>query len=245
MPVTNGSVVVPGAMCERGLCDIACWNSRVPTPLRYRVGMAASRNDRSERILRTAMHLFHERGFDGVGVDLIGERAGVSGPAIYRYFSGKDEILMTLLDEAIDRVLMSTGGQFDDPREQLEHLVRGHAQRALEERELMSGWTRERNSIPAPYRSRLRARINRYIERWVECLQDCYPGQPRDVLIAAVHATHGLIDSTALWPPQALRVAGLEDIVTAMALAGLESLRTGARGQASNRARRKAKDRSA
>ncbi|MCV7102827.1 helix-turn-helix domain-containing protein [Mycobacterium palustre] len=44
----------------------------------------ANRNDRSEQIRRTAMHLFHERGFDGVGVDLIGEKAGVSGPAIYR-----------------------------------------------------------------------------------------------------------------------------------------------------------------
>jgi len=189
--------------------------------------MASTRNERSEKILRTAMHLFHERGFGGVGVDLIGERAGVSGPAIYRYFSSKDEILVTLLDEAIDRVLMSTGGQFDDPREELEHLLRGHVQRALDERELMSVWTRERNSIPASYRSRLRARINRYIDRWVGCLQACYPDQPRDVLTAAVHATHGLIDSTAMWPPQSLRVDGLSDIVTGMALEGLEWLATG------------------
>jgi AcrR family transcriptional regulator len=173
------------------------------------------------------MRLFHERGFDGVGVDLIGEKAGVSGPAIYRYFSSKDEILVTLLDEAIDRVLMSTGGQFDDPREELEHLVRGHVQRALEERELMSVWTRERNSIPKPYRSRLLARISRYIDRWVSCLQACYPDQPRDVLTAAVHATQGLIDSTALWPPRSLRVDGLSDIVTGMALEGLEWLATG------------------
>jgi AcrR family transcriptional regulator len=193
----------------------------------------AKRNDRSEQILRTAMHLFHERGFDGVGVDLIGEKAGVSGPAIYRYFSGKDEILMTLLDEAIDRVLMSTGGQFDDPREELEHLVRGHVQRALEERELMSVWTRERNSIPKAYRSRLSARIKRYIDRWADCLHACYPNQSRDVLNAAVHATHGLIDSTSMWPEKSLRTAGLADILTGMALQGLEWLSTDASGAAS------------
>jgi AcrR family transcriptional regulator len=191
------------------------------------------RNDRSEQILRTAMHLFHARGFDGVGVDLIGEKAGVSGPAIYRYFSGKDEILMTLLDEAIDRVLMSTGGQFDDPREELEHLVRGHVQRALEERELMSVWTRERNSIPKAYRSRLSARIKRYIDRWVDCLHACYPNQTRDVLNAAVHATHGLIDSTSMWPEKSLRTAGLADILTGIALQGLEWLGTDASGTAS------------
>jgi AcrR family transcriptional regulator len=184
----------------------------------------ANRNDRSEKILRTAMHLFHERGFDGVGVDLIGEKAGVSGPAIYRYFSGKDEILMTLLDEAIDRVLMSTGGQFDDPREELEHLVRGHVQRALEERELMSVWTRERNSIPKAYRTRLSARIKRYIDRWVDCLNVCYPDHTRDALNAAVHATHGLIDSTSIWPEKALRTAGLAELLTGMALQSLEWL---------------------
>ena len=193
----------------------------------------ANRNDRSEQILRTAMHLFHERGFDGVGVDLIGEKAGVSGPAIYRYFSGKDEILMTLLDEAIDRVLMSTGGQFDDPREELEHLVRGHVQRALEERELMSVWTKERNSIPKLYRSRLSARIKRYIDRWVDCLHACYPDQSRDVLNAAVHATHGLIDSTSMWPEKSLRTAGLGDILAGMALQGLEWLGADASGTAS------------
>ena len=170
------------------------------------------------------MHLFHERGFDGVGVDLIGETAGMSGPAIYRYFSGKDEILMTLIDEAIDRVLMSTGGKFDDPREELEHLVRGHVRRALEERELMSVWTRERNCIPPAYRSRLRSRINRYIDHWVECLQSCYPEPSRDVIVAAVHATHGLIDSTAMWPPKALRIAGIDQILCGIALQGLEWL---------------------
>lgn len=170
------------------------------------------------------MRLFHERGFDAVGVDLIGERAGVSGPAIYRYFSGKDEILIALIDEAIDRVLLSTGGKFDNPREELEHLIRGHVQRAVEERELMSIWTKERNAIPKKYRSRINARIKRYIDRWADCLHACYPDQPRDVLIAAVHATHGLIDSTAFWPAQALRLTGLTDLLTGMALSGLEEL---------------------
>ncbi|WP_133067005.1 TetR/AcrR family transcriptional regulator [Mycolicibacterium sphagni] len=186
--------------------------------------MAITRNERSERILRAAMHLFYERGFDGVGVDLIGERAGMSGPAIYRYFSGKDEILITLVDEAIDRVMMSTGGEFGNPRDELEHLIRGHVQRALEERELMSVWTKERNSIPKKYRSRLRYRINRYIDRWVDTLDACYPGNPRDLLVSAVHATHGLIDSTAFWPTQSLKLSALDNLLTGMAMSGLEWL---------------------
>lgn len=148
----------------------------------------------------------------------------MSGPAIYRYFKGKDEILVTLLDEAIDRVLMSTGGSFDDPREMLEHMVSGHVQRVLEDRELMSIWTRERNSIPKEYRARLRSRINRYIDRWVDCLAACYPGHPRAVLVAAVHAAHGMIDSAAFWPAAALKVDDLAAVLTGMVLASLSYL---------------------
>jgi hypothetical protein len=139
---------------------------------------------------------------------------------------------------------MSTGGEFDDPREELEHLIRGHAHRALEERELMSVWTRERNSIPKQYRSRLRSRVNRYIDRWVDCLDACYPGHPRDNLLAAVHATHGLIDSTAFWPAQSLKLDALDDMLTGMALASLEWLGRDAQ-PAAGRKRRATGNRSA
>lgn len=62
--------------------------------------------ERDERILEAAEMLFFERGFDGVGVDEIGQAAGVSGSAIYRHFQGKNEILATLFDRAIDALLL-------------------------------------------------------------------------------------------------------------------------------------------
>jgi AcrR family transcriptional regulator len=183
--------------------------------------MAPTRNERSEVILRTAMQLFHERGFNGVSVDQIGESAGMSGPAIYRYFSGKDDILVTLIDEAIDRILMSTGGVFDDPYEELQHLVRGHVRRAIEEPELVSIWTKDRNALPKKYGFRLRARIGRYVTRWADCLDACYPGHSPEVLMAAAHAAQGLIDSTAFWPAQALQVPDLDGMLTGLALDSL------------------------
>lgn len=186
--------------------------------------MPGGRNERSERILSAATRLFHERGFDGVGVDLIGERAGMSGPAIYRYFKGKDEILAALVDQAIDRVVDATGDVPSDPFEALDHLIRGHTQRVIEERELMSIWTRQRNSLPKQYRPRLRARVNAYVDRWTDCLDECFPGHPRDVLVASVHAVHGMIDSTASWPAQSLRVDGLENLVAGLARASLTAL---------------------
>lgn len=46
----------------------------------------------------SALSLFAERGFDGVGVDLIAEKAGLKGPSIYKHFKGKEEILSVLID---------------------------------------------------------------------------------------------------------------------------------------------------
>ena len=50
-----------------------------------------------KRILEAALTLFSEKGYDGVGVDLIAEQAGIKGPSLYRHFKGKEDILNTLI----------------------------------------------------------------------------------------------------------------------------------------------------
>ena len=52
-----------------------------------------------ERILDSALTLFAEKGYDGVGVDLIAEKAGIKGPSLYKHFKGKEEILDTLINK--------------------------------------------------------------------------------------------------------------------------------------------------
>jgi len=51
-----------------------------------------------DRILDAALTLFAEKGYDGVGVDLIGEQVGMRGPSLYKHFKGKEAILDALLD---------------------------------------------------------------------------------------------------------------------------------------------------
>src|ERR1700737_3812227 len=98
---------------------------------------------RQAMILKAAKELFYERSFAAVGVDEIGQRAGVTGPAIYRHFRGKDEILAALFDDAIDRLVEVTAIQAEDPWEELEALTRGHALFVLGERELAGVKIRE------------------------------------------------------------------------------------------------------
>ena len=53
-----------------------------------------------DRILDSALCLFAEKGYDGVGVDLIAENAGIKGPSLYKHFKGKEDILTALIEKA-------------------------------------------------------------------------------------------------------------------------------------------------
>ena len=55
-----------------------------------------------ERILDAALILFSEKGYDGVGIDLIAETVGLKGPSLYRHYKGKEEILNTLINKVGD-----------------------------------------------------------------------------------------------------------------------------------------------
>ena len=50
--------------------------------------------------MAAATDLFRERGFRETSLGDIGAAAGVSGPAIYRYFGSKGELLSVLIEEA-------------------------------------------------------------------------------------------------------------------------------------------------
>ena len=52
-----------------------------------------------EKILDSALTLFSEKGYDGVGVDLIAEKVGLKGPSIYKHFKGKEEPDWEALEE--------------------------------------------------------------------------------------------------------------------------------------------------
>lgn len=170
------------------------------------------------------MRLFYERGYAGVGVDEIGERAGVTGPAIYRHFSSKDEILATLFDEAMDRLLVQTGPERDDPRAELEQVIGAHARFALEDRELLSVYAREERALTDPFRRRLHRRQRQYVDRWVDLLTRCFPDRDVAELTSAAHAAIGLLVSVAHWPRDALEGPDLLELLPRLVLEGLGAL---------------------
>ncbi|WP_421841352.1 TetR/AcrR family transcriptional regulator [Mycobacterium sp.] len=68
-----------------------------PTALKAQAGTDARR----DVVLTAAATLFRRRGFNGVGIDDIGVAIGLTGPAVYHYFPGKNGLLAAIIDRLL------------------------------------------------------------------------------------------------------------------------------------------------
>ncbi|MFD9909776.1 TetR/AcrR family transcriptional regulator [Streptomyces sp. NPDC059063] len=163
----------------------------------------ATRTDaptRREQILKEAARLFAERGFHGVGVDEIGAAVGISGPGLYRHFSGKDAMLAELLVGISEQLL--TGGKrraaeaAGAPEAALDSLIEGHIDFALDDRPLITLHDRELDRLRDSDRKMVRQLQRQYVELWVTAVREVYPGLAEAEARASVHAVFGLLNST-------------------------------------------------
>jgi AcrR family transcriptional regulator len=90
-----------------------------------------------EEIKQAALRQLAESGPAGVSVNAIGKELGVSGPALYRYFSSRDELLSELVINAYDdlaaalRTAIGEPSRRAAPRRRFEALARAYRAWAL------------------------------------------------------------------------------------------------------------------
>jgi AcrR family transcriptional regulator len=180
---------------------------------------------RDRQILDAAAALFYEKGFHGVGVDEIGKQVGISGPALYRHFAGKDEILATLFNEAMDELISATASVFDDPQRDLDRLIRHHVEFSISHRHLVNVYQREDRSLVEPWRRHFDRRMRQYASRWEATLRRCFPDASDQHIAAGTQAALGLIHSVAYWPTKLVRGEGdLPDFLCRLVTEGLSTL---------------------
>jgi AcrR family transcriptional regulator len=81
-----------------------------------------------ETVLRAAVEVFNERGYDGASMEDLSRRLGIAKSGIYHHVSGKEELLRMALDRALDGLWEAAGqaSALDAPAiDRLEALVRG------------------------------------------------------------------------------------------------------------------------
>lgn len=181
--------------------------------------------DRDRAILDAAAELFYEKGFHGTSVDQLGARAGVSGPALYRHFSGKDEILATLFNEAMDELAHATDAHDVDPDRDLERLVRHHVQFAISNRHLVNVSQREDRSLPDPWLRQVNRRRLRYVRSWESAVSRCLPDAGQAEVAIATQTCLGMIFSIAYWPLKVSQIPTVPDTMVRSTLEVLDSFR--------------------
>ena len=178
---------------------------------------------RKEQLLKVAVHLFYERGFHETGIDDIGQAAGITGPGIYRHFSGKDDILSTALELGITQILR----RVDDivshaatPEDTLKQLIRNFIRATLNDPELASLLLNDRRVFTAETRKMADDAERHHFNQWLKAFKVLRPDISAAERRMRVYATAGLLAAVVRAPARVSR-ARLEALMQDMAEASL------------------------
>lgn len=163
-------------------------------------GRSLAKASRRAAILDAAAALFADRGYNGVSIEELGAAAGVSGPAVYRHFSGKPGVLTALLVGVSEDLLAggkAVAAESSTPEESLRRLVEFQVDFALRQANVIRVQDRDLNSLPAPDKRTVRQLQRQYVEVWVDALSALHPGSPPPLLRDRAQAVFGLINSTS------------------------------------------------
>lgn len=186
-------------------------------------GAPRRRISRRDEILTIAVDLFATRGYHGVSMDDIGSAAGVTGPALYHHFAGKEAMLIAALipvseglrDGGRNRVRSAAGDTGA-----LEALVDFHVQFAIDNPAVISVHLGELDRLPDEPRRVIRRLQREYVEEWVGVLTLVRPELTPDAARVCAHAALGLMNSTPFLRSPLPRTE-ISALLRSMALAAL------------------------
>ena len=178
---------------------------------------------RREQLLRAAAHAFRRHGFAAVGINDIGADAGIVGPAIYRYFDSKVDVLVSLvsrLEEWITLESIRALRDAADDADALRRLVSAYVRIAMENPDLISVAVTESIHLPEGAVERLQRIGNDRRAEWVRLLLGLRPELPETHAAVLVNAATYLVDDMVRVPHFLLRPQ-LHDELTGFAYAVL------------------------
>ena len=124
------------------------------------------------RILQVAMEEIHMKGFQGVSLNKIVEKAGVTKGALFHHFKGKSELGYAVVDEVISKEIgemwINPMSNSVDPVKDLKSLLVGMKQMVKEDPTIMekgcplSNLAHEMSPLDSVFRDKLNVQFNRW-----------------------------------------------------------------------------------
>lgn len=131
---------------------------------------------RREQILEAATRLIRERGFSGVTMEDIGEAAGVTGPAVYRHFQSKDEVLVSVLAPAVEVLWAAPPTDVEgDALAALDAFLSRLARIAVEQPDVIVLWYHEGRNLPDDERHTMTEQVRRTVDSLARLLRKARP----------------------------------------------------------------------
>jgi AcrR family transcriptional regulator len=182
--------------------------------------------ERKDQILDVACDLFARRGYEHVGIDDIGAAVGISGPAIYYYFSGKEDLLVELLLPRIGSLLEQAHellAQEEEPLVIVRSLVAFHIDFVMSHPTLSQVHDRELRNLPPAQQHDVRRQMSEYVGQWASVVRRAARDLGDDEARATVQAVFGLINSTPVlrWGRSRDELAKLLAVLALSALSGV------------------------
>jgi AcrR family transcriptional regulator len=180
--------------------------------------------ERREQLLAAALSLFDERGYHATSINDIGAAAGLTGPAIYRYFASKDAILETLLLDRSSRSLGRAQQIVDDAAtaaDALNALITHYVSDLLNNPELSNVAVRERFALRGEIRGVIERSERMHVNLWVKALRRVRPELSDGTALAMIHGVISMTLATAATQRSGLDRAALEQVARSMIKAAL------------------------
>lgn len=152
--------------------------------------------DRREALLQIALNLFYRNGYHPTAMGDIAAGAGIPTSAIYRYFTGKQDILtatlrpvMQQIGDELDAIPMAVA----DPASALRELVRVYVANSFANPQLAHVYYAERLNLTAPDQRVLRVLQSDTVATWVQLLCAARPDISATVARFTVHAAMAVV----------------------------------------------------
>lgn len=158
---------------------------------------------RREQLINSAASAFRDKGFGGVSIDDIGGQLGIVGPALYRYFDNKAEILVVLVSRFHEWLVLEMTRALRTAASDesvIVQLVQGYVRIALEATDLLAVALTERLYLPAAVRDRFDRIQADYIAEWQRWMSVAHPELSDARATTLVHAAKTIIDDCVRIP---------------------------------------------
>lgn len=161
-------------------------------------GSPGRAGSRREQLLIEAVRLFDERGFQSVSIDDIGHAAGVTGPSLYKHFSGKTDILLAAVARGCEQRRDATehalaGG--GPPHETIRRLLDSYIGFAVRHNHLLGLLVNELGQMPDKHRRAARQAQRDYLALWTRLLAELRPDADVAELRITVSAVLNIVDN--------------------------------------------------